>query len=254
MNSRTALSVYNYFLLFGLLVRVLTWLFFSYPAHGQTPKWGKEKVIQTIQLAGVKKISKREVRKELAGLQPPAFWKFWKQSPPFSNEALEKGLKQIRQLYRQKGFYQTQITNQVTEKNGGVTITITIDEGPKVTLEGIIFTIRDAEAREWEKQFQQIIPLRKGNIFLIENYEKAKTKILEYLANSGYPRAKLSGKVLIYEKENRAGVHFTIELGPLTRFGKIEVAGNKKISPKRTMGRKASGYRLRHRSLERIFP
>jgi outer membrane protein assembly complex protein YaeT len=236
------------------LAIILVWTFFCFfscaPACAQDKDpigrtQGREVLVREIRLVGIKKISKGQIRQQMAGLWPPAFWKFWQEGQVFTPDKLEDSLNLVQQLYRQEGYYQTKISPLIDEIEGTVVITLHITEGPPVTIERIIFEIREAPeaqsgtpeaqsgapaADEWETRFSQMIPLRKWAIFRVKDYEQSKTVILEYLANSGYPRAKLFGKVVIYQKENKAVIHLPIELGPFTRFGKIKVLGNKNIS------------------------
>ncbi|MGA1874415.1 MAG: outer membrane protein assembly factor BamA [bacterium] len=207
----------------------ILWLFLPHPS-AQIPGWNVEGIVRAIRVVGASIVPEEEIQKQLIELQPPPLWKFWAKHPTFIDEKLEKGLRQVEQLYREEGYYQARIKPEVVEKNGAVNITLVIYEGPKVILNRIVFNIQVSDPLEWERRFRQIINLQEGDIFQVRNYEKAKTEILEYLANSGYPRAKLTGRVFIYEKENQAAVHLSLELGDFTRFGKIEVQGNKKIA------------------------
>ncbi|MEW5802722.1 MAG: outer membrane protein assembly factor BamA [bacterium] len=185
--------------------------------------------VRKIRLEGREKVSKGKIRQKMADLWPPPFWKFWQEGAIYTPDKLETCLYLVEQLYRQEGYYKTRIRPEVVESDNTVTITLHIDEGPAVTIEDITFAIRDAGADDWAQRFSRIIPLRKWEIFRAKDYEQAKTAILEHLANSGYPRAKLFGKVFIYQKENKAVIHLPVELGPFTRFGKISVSGNKNI-------------------------
>jgi len=228
------------------LTIILIWAPFCFfsgaPACAQDGDQVGRSLVREVRLVGVKEVSKSQIRKQMAELWPPPFWKFWHPGSVFTSDKLEDSLNLVQQFYRQEGYYQTKISPAIDEKDGAVIITLHITEGPPVRIEDITFEMRGAEgqpapvADEWEssesmwQRFSQMIPLRKWAMFRIQDYEQSKTIILEYLANSGYPRAKLFGNVLIYKKENKAVIHLPIELGPFTRIGKIKVLGNKNIS------------------------
>lgn len=215
------------------LTITLVWAPFRFflcsPACAQDKEQIERSLVREVRLEGVKKISRGQIRQQMTGLWPPPFWKFWQEGPIFTPDKLEESLNLVQQLYRQEGYYQTKIRPAVDEKDGTVIITLNIIEGPPVTVERLTFEIRDAgEAQpasvpdEWEnseslgRRFSQMVPLRKWAIFRVKDYEQSKTMILEYLANHGYPRARLFGNVLIYQNENKAAVHLPIDLGPFT--------------------------------------
>lgn len=215
-----------------VLTAVTLWsLLLIAPARAQqSEEHTRQSLVRKIQLVGAKKVSKSKILQQMGRLRPPPFWKFWQEGQEFTAEKLDSDLEQVRQLYHQEGYYRVKISPEIVEEDETVVIILYITEGPPVTIKDITFEIRDGEAAEWEERFRRIIPLQKGKIFRVKDYEQAKTAILEYLANSGYPRAKLFGRVLIREKENSAAIHLPVELGPFTRFGKIQVMGNKNIS------------------------
>lgn len=189
------------------------------------------RIVRAIKIIGVEHLSRREVNDQLAELQPPGWWNFWRPHPVFTEKKLERGINQIQQLYQQEGYYQTLINQQISEKNDRVLITISIKEGRRVKVGQINFGLLESEETNGLKtELRRLITLQEGNWFNLEEYEKSKTKILEYLANSGYPRAKLTSRVFIYTQKNRARIQFTIQIGSFTQFGKIKLSGNKTIS------------------------
>ncbi|MEW6379716.1 MAG: outer membrane protein assembly factor BamA [bacterium] len=214
-----------------ILIGAALWLGLSAPARAQGSSQNRRSLVRKIRLVGVKRVSGSKVRQQMTGLRPPPFWKFWQEGKEYTAEKLDSDLEQVQQLYHQEGYYQVRISPEITEEeDGALTITLYVSEGPAVTIQEVTFEIRDGQTSEWEERFRRIISLQRGKIFRVRDYEQSKTNILEYLANSGYPRARLSGRVLIYEKDNSAVIRLPVELGPLSRFGRIQVTGYKNIS------------------------
>ncbi|MGA1870793.1 MAG: BamA/TamA family outer membrane protein [bacterium] len=192
-------------------------------------KQERKNFVRQLRIVGAKKISKKTIKQNLPYLQPPSLWKFWKAPPEFTESKLQEGIKNVQALYQKNGFYAANIDTKVLKKENAVTIIFTIYEGRPIMIKHIVFAIKNGKAQEWEPLFRGIIPLEEGTIFKVAQYEDAKTKILEHLANSGYPRARLSGNVFIYETEYEADVHFSVDLGPFTRFGTLHIYGNDKV-------------------------
>ncbi len=212
---------------FGILFLFVGKIHFSF---SQTPL--EQKPVQSIRVIGVEKIPIKKIQKLLAGFQTPVFWKFWQSPPIYSQKKLDNIIEAIQQLYRQNGYYKTRLIPEVILEGGGAKILLKIKEGKPVKIQSLRYEIQDPKGERWEDTFQELVELYPGSIFRIVDYEKSKTKILEYLANNGYPRAKLTGKVTVYEKNNRATILFTIDPGQFTRFGEIHLEGNKIIDSK----------------------
>ncbi|MGQ9688630.1 MAG: autotransporter assembly complex protein TamA [Desulfobaccales bacterium] len=149
----------------------------------------------------------------------------WRPRPPFKKEALDADIEQIKLFYRAQGFYHTQVTPRLVQKNGQVEVTLLIQEGPWVRVTRIDLYGLEALTEADRQKLREQRPLNIGDRFRDDDYEELKRLYLTFFHNNGYFRATLTGAVYLDDQDNTAHIVLTITPGPLCFFGEVKVEG-----------------------------
>lgn len=170
----------------------------------------------SFKIQGAQKVSAKEIREELS-FKLPSFWPPWGKPPPFRLADLEYDVERLKAFYRRQGFFHTDLKPEIRPGPGGkVAVTLVIHEGPPVQVTDVEVEVSDqVDLTELPKQW----PLRPGDRFTEKGYDGLKNLYLNYLPNHGYPRVKVSGKVLLNEEKNTARIQLKVDPGTLSYFG-----------------------------------
>jgi outer membrane protein assembly complex protein YaeT len=207
-------------------------IFLAAPA---APGWGAESLppatgpltLRSFRIQGAKTVSQKDLKKELS-IQLPSFWPPWKKAPTFRPVDLDYDVERLKSFYRRQGFAHTQITPEVQYLPGGEAhVTLVIDEGPWIKVSQVEVEVKDPnlDLSELENKW----PLQSGDRFTEKAYDGLKNLYLNYLPNHGYPRVKVSGRVLLDEEKNTAAIKLTVQPGPLSYFGAARVKDQDKL-------------------------
>lgn len=189
--------------------------------------------VSKVEFRGVESVSKKELAKTLA-LRPPPFWKVWAKKPVVAPSELEEDVLRIKQFYQTRGFYNAQVDYETeavrgpAEKGGlpSAVVVFQVKEGAPVRIDQISLEVAPSSADLSAAGLRGVIPLKKGEIFKIPEYEKAKERLLKHLKNRGYPLAELKGKVVVNAARNVASVSFDLNPGKECAFGPVSISGN----------------------------
>jgi len=148
-----------------------------------------------------------------------------------SNE-VNKSIQNIRQLYKEKGFYNTEVTAKLSEPSPGkVEVGFVIDEGKKIYVKEIRITGNNAYSSKEIKKLLEGVK-EKGLFSFITDAGLLKLGMLEHDAdritsfyhNNGYIEAKV-GKPEVVQEGEWLFVTFSISEGDRFKVGTVEVAG-----------------------------
>ncbi|MEM9074156.1 MAG: BamA/TamA family outer membrane protein [Myxococcota bacterium] len=169
--------------------------------------------------------------------------------PLFDRVALEQDLVRIERWYVARGYHSATITEvsvspeeaqrrDVLDPDGdapcerldddegcAVEIDITIDEGEPTLLGAIRVLDDDALSEGLRSRVREAILLEEGEPVDEALYEASKGAIALALAEAGYARARVEGRLYVHRAQRRAEVDFRIDAGPRCRYGEIVVEG-----------------------------
>ena len=192
------------------------------------PGWGAEPppsgtkplTLRSFQIVGVKTVKVKDLKKELS-IQLPAFWPPWKKAPTFRPVDLDYDVERLQRFYRRQGFFHAKIQAEIEYlPTGQANVKLVIEEGPWVKVTGVVVQVENGpDLSELKKKW----PLQPGDRFVEKDYDTLKNLYLNYLPNQGYPRVKVSGRVMLDEEKNTATVHLKVEPGALAYFGAARV-------------------------------
>ncbi len=183
-------------------------------------------VLTSLKIKGADAIPAKKVREELS-IPLPSFWP-WKKDPVFRPGDLEVDVERLESFYRRQGFYHAEIRPEIEkDAEGRVKVILHVKEGPPVLVKKIQVEVTEPSVKPTLAQLKEKWPLTEGNRFTEGEYEDFKRLYLNYLADHGYPRAKIDGKVYLDDKVNTADIQFTLRPGPLSYFGEVSLQGER---------------------------
>lgn len=150
----------------------------------------------------------------------------------FDRLVLERDLQRVERYYRARGFYEARVTaGRVMRRksDGRVRVEIVVDEGLPVAIGQVNLLWKDwhlPEAADVGKPVAEAKnELASGGRFEEEQYEKTKKKLARIMTDRGFAYASVTGSVRVDLVTHRADVTYTLELGPKSKFGAIEILG-----------------------------
>jgi len=142
----------------------------------------------------------------------------------YSPRVLDDDVERLRILYHAHGFRAVQFEPEVVENdNGSVSVTFDIDEGIPFRV-GEVNLIGDTLPPGLE--FDGSLPIVVGDPLSGLLIEETADSLTRQLRNLGYASADVFPGFFRPGSSDWATVSYRVELGPLTTFGSIEVAGN----------------------------
>jgi outer membrane protein assembly complex protein YaeT len=181
-------------------------------------------VIHAIRFRGNRTLATKDLAREL--VTPRPHWLRWKPPPVFRPEEVAEDQERLQAAYRRAGFYHVEITPEIQEHLGAVTIIWQIQEGPWITVRQVEVSVVGAPALQaalWKLARQG--PLVLGERFTEKAFDSLKKELVSYLMDHGYPKARVEGEVLIDAAANTAAVYLQVWPGPFATFGPIRVQG-----------------------------
>jgi outer membrane protein insertion porin family len=150
---------------------------------------------------------------------------------------LKEDVEKIRSLYRDKGYYEAEITYEVKSLEGNkVDVTFSIKEKKKLYIRRITFTgnqhFSDDELKDVIQTSQKgvFFWLTESGILKKEKLEVDSDRLAAFYLNHGFMDIRVGRPETTYDEEG-IYVNFPIEEGLRFRVGKVDVSG-KDIEPK----------------------
>ncbi len=212
------------------LVLFFVLLFYSQSVSLAASDKEPQEVVQWINIVGNHTFSDSTL-KRFFSTKEKKFLFFFKKAA-FNRNILLEDLDRLKKFYHSEGFYDVKIEGVQIKKipPNQIYLTIEVNEGQPVIIDNLNITVNDNEKSPWLDEIYNIIPLKKGKRFRIEDYKKTKKVILRFFAEWGYPKAEIISKAKIHKKKHKAYVYINISTGPLCYFGEIKIKGLKKVS------------------------
>ncbi|HEY9074462.1 MAG TPA: outer membrane protein assembly factor BamA [Desulfobaccales bacterium] len=186
----------------------------------------KEKpAIRTIITKGNRKVKKKDIQ-DVMDIKPFSV---------ASDATIQDNINKIKKMYREKGFYEVQITYELAKvTNTEVDLVLHINEGGKMAIKEISFTGNDHfKAKELrgvmetkEKSWLFVINWLSGTGKLAKDtLERDQEKLSAFYYNHGFIKAKI-GDPKIDIKGDYIYITVPIQEGPQYKVGKIDLTGD----------------------------
>jgi translocation and assembly module TamA len=188
-------------------------------------------VLLAIKFEGNKSIKEGDLLAHIATAPTSGF--FGKTVRYYDADLFAIDLKRIVRWYNTKGFYEAKIDGDpvvLQDEDGRVAVVVRIDEGPRAVIRQIDLKGLDELDQDEIKDARNALPIRTGDGFDEEVYDKAKAVLTEQLKERGFAGAEVSGRVEIGTHDSSAHIFFDCDTGQRFRFGKVSVSGNRQIA------------------------
>ncbi|MGW8192978.1 MAG: outer membrane protein assembly factor BamA [Desulforhopalus sp.] len=179
-------------------------------------------VIQSVFFEGIDELKEEDV-KEAANI---------KENYILNSTKISEAEEAIRQLYRTKGFYNSQVKATISYPNDqGVIVTFQINEGKKIFIKEISFegneTFDDDELRDQIETGEKWLLswLTESGLLDMNKIQQDAGRIVSFYNNHGFLEARV-GDPVIRQEEEWLFVTFVVEEGPRFRVGTVDLEGD----------------------------
>jgi outer membrane protein insertion porin family len=138
----------------------------------------------------------------------------------------------IRPLYEARGKVRVAFPRIVTEPSKqpevvGVSLTVTVEEGPLYKLGGVRFT--GAAARQ-AKELEDLVKWRKDETINFDEIKTGLNRIVKRYKTTGYLHAAARADRTVDDKEHTVDLAVNVDAGPEYKYGTLEIRGLDVIS------------------------
>ncbi len=179
-------------------------------------------IIAAVTFSGLDELNEEDVRgaaniREHFILNPPA---------------IGLGAEAIKELYKSKGYYNTEVTYDISYPNDeGAVVAYTIDEGKKIYIKEISF--EGNAAFDDDELLDEIETTEKGffswltasGLLEMDKVKQDAGRIVSFYNNNGYLEARI-GEPVVRQEEEWIYLTFNVEEGPRFKIGTIDVSGD----------------------------
>ena len=177
---------------------------------------GKKVLLSRFEVFGVASFSPGKIRKLFT----------MKQGKVFKNELFEEDLKKLKEFYRNRGFFEMEVTEPLftyDETREKIFLTIHVFEGEKFSFSGFgISGNREIPVKELERA----VEISQGEIYKEETVLAAENAIREKYAEKGYLKAQIRTDYEVDREKREVRSVFRIEEGDIVYVNKIYLEGN----------------------------
>jgi len=179
---------------------------------------------------------------ELAGLlEKVSQLKTLEDRPPVSEEALrrraDRDLGRLADAAHSLGYWDAEFSYDINTGTDPAKVTVTVEPGPLYHVGSVKVLGTDGQLLsipQDEKKF----PLKPGAPARTAPVVAAETALLAVLGNSGHPFAKVENRRVEIDKGTQTmEVTFTLDPGPVQRFGPVAIEGLERLNPAYVEGR-----------------
>jgi outer membrane protein assembly factor BamA len=152
--------------------------------------------------------------------------------------ALATDVQRIERQLARNGYYEARVTGVriIRKTEDEVEVEIDVEPGPRVTIDDITTAGLAVLPFDVAVHANRAIELKQGDPFEEQEYEAAKGRIANALADVGYAYVKVAGKARVDLSTHRADVAFQVTAGPPSTFGEVTIKGLERI-PERAVRR-----------------
>jgi outer membrane protein insertion porin family len=152
---------------------------------------------------------------------------------PFGNNTVNILLQNMERLYRQAGFLYATLSSERLEEPGTnrITYQISVDEGPKVTVEAVEFSgLTGITPEEIQKQLNQedlnaSERLFKPRFAIAEEIDANIALLIDLLKEQGYIAPSIQYKIEASDNSDRIKIHYLVSQGPDARADWFVIEG-----------------------------
>jgi outer membrane protein insertion porin family len=187
---------------------------------------GREWRVRNIEISGNSQFSAGQLLGEMLTKVRPSYL-FWENDNIFDPVTFREDLERLRRFYEARGYYRTRITHDLTvdSENSRVEVKIQIFEGPPVIVAQVAVQVSGSDLSA------PLLPIKEGDIFVEEVYLKGEEVLRQFFLDRGYAHVMTERAAEVNLDQDRVGVSYRAESGPLSFFGETTVQGTNEVEP-----------------------
>ena len=193
---------------------------------------GKKVKIKEIRIRGAKKISEREILKNIKTRTYNRFLSWLTGSGIYKEIEAENDVDRIREYYLDRGYIKVQVSGPRVEiiKGGEwMRIIFTVVEGDQYRIRKISFSGNDIFTPE---ELYKKLELKKGMIFSRSLLGKDMRLLIDLYGEKGYAFAKVTPKIEPDDLTKEVDITYVIDKGEKIKIRRINITGNTKTRDK----------------------
>ena len=187
---------------------------------------GKRAKIQEVQFIGDKKIKDRKLRNIITS-EESKFWKFISQSVYLNNERIELDKRLLTNFYKNRGYYNVNITNSFVEFNNenSFKLIFNIDSGKKFIFNELTLLLSDDYDQKYFTTIDESLRGLKNKDYSLDKVEKILRKVDKIALTKQYQFIDASLEENIIDN-NKLNILFTLKDNEKFYVEKINILGN----------------------------
>lgn len=144
---------------------------------------------------------------------------------PYARFLVAQDQRRIASHYVRHGYFAAEVAAAIDQRGAAVDVTFTVTRGPRARLVRVDVVGLPPEAAALAARLRAKVPIADGAPFDHGTWEAAGPALPALLRDLGYARATVQGVVLADRARAEAVIRLVVTLGPLARFGAIDVRG-----------------------------
>ncbi len=182
--------------------------------------------ILRINFTGNREFSDGDLR-DVVLTEESRFYRFFSGNTNFDPDRLEADREQLREFYRNRGYYDFRVIAAVAEltpDENAFAINFTVDEGPRYRFGALTV---NTELRRLDPQFlRALIPIREGAVYEDRQVESAVDTLTFAAGSAGFAFVDIRPDYTPNRETNVIDVAFNVREGPRVYVERIDVVGN----------------------------
>ena len=181
---------------------------------------GRRYIVQEIDIQGNRAINTEDILGQML-TQPAKTLK----SGAYAQALLQEDMAAILSLYRQKGFLNVNVKDNVSvdPETKAVTITLTVEEGVETRVGSIHW---EGDAPLPRSQLMAQLQYKPGEPYQPQGLQLDENALAARIAPLGYPHVQVKGRVVFSRDQARADIFYAVDTGPFVRLGAVFIFGH----------------------------
>ena len=161
--------------------------------------------------------------------------------PPVSEEALrrraDRDLGRLADAARSLGYWDADFSYDLDTSGEPAKVTVTVKQGPLYHVASVTVLALDGKPLSVPQDGEKL-PLKPGDPARTAPVVATETALLTAFGNSGHPFAKIDNRRVEIDRGTQTmDVTYTLDPGPVMRFGPVAIAGLERLNPAYVEGR-----------------
>ncbi|GAB6064121.1 outer membrane protein assembly factor [Deferrisoma palaeochoriense] len=187
---------------------------------------GPRVAVKRVRFRGNESVSARKLRPYLSVIQGGIL-----RPPPFTQEALDRDLRVLREYYATKGFWAARIEMAEMDiaADGDAVLTLRVEEGQRFRWGSVTLEVIGADRAGFQPALGRLKPGAWADPGVLEEVRR---DLIGRLGAGGFPEGRVVYETRTDPDRGVVDAVFRVEAGPRVRFGKVVVAGNTRTQTK----------------------